>query len=273
MAERSDRDEFSRTGEGRVRRQWPRALGLFVAASLTAARMQGNEPTTNPRPNQEAADAAENSAVAVNAPSTDDLLRLDPDAPIWIDTKQKQVVMQGEICLREGALEMFACPRHTKEHESVLSVPVRPLTVHASLLAVGALPGHPARWAPKFEPAEGTSIEVVVFWQDENGKQQRARAQDWVRQIKTGKAMDQSWVFAGSLVQRSYLADAGAFICVSNFPDAMLDVPVESSEHSGELQFEAFTERIPPRGTKVTLVLAPKPARDAKPVRRSVERQ
>ncbi len=160
---------------------------------------------------------------------------------------------------------MFACPTGTKEHESILTVPVRAFTVHAGLLAVGAEPGNPAQWYPKFEPARGTPIEVTLFWTDEQGQRQRARAQDWIRQVKTGQAMDQSWVFGGSHLQtdeqtgaKTYLADFGEFICTSNFPGAMLDVPVESSDKAGELQFEAFTERIPPLGTKVTLVLTPK---------------
>ena len=54
-----------------------------------------------------------------------------------------------------------------------------------------------------------------------------------------------------------YLAEAGDFICVSNFPDAMLDLPIESTDSNDALEFEAFTEHIPPRGTKVTVVLAP----------------
>ena len=53
------------------------------------------------------------------------------------------------------------------------------------------------------------------------------------------------------------MAEAGDFICVSNFPDAMLDVPARSTDSNEDLLFEAFTENIPPRGTKVTIVLVP----------------
>jgi len=44
---------------------------------------------------------------------------------------------------------------------------------------------------------------------------------------------------------------------VSNFSTALLDIPVESSQSDAELLFEAFTERIPPRGTPVRLTLKP----------------
>src|SRR5690606_21457599 len=86
-----------------------------------------------------------------------------------------------------------------------------------------------------------------------------------VRDIKTQKPLAFPWVFAGSgfhkddMGKSHYLADvSGDFICVSNFPSALLDLPIESSQANSELAFEAFTENIPPRGTKVQLVLAPK---------------
>jgi hypothetical protein len=76
--------------------------------------------------------------------------------------------------------------------------------------------------------------------------------------------MQYPWVFAGSQFyvdeetkKQYYMAEAGDFICVSNFPDAMLDLPIESTSDNDELLFEAFTENIPPKGTKVTLVLVP----------------
>jgi hypothetical protein len=38
----------------------------------------------------------------------------------------------------------------------------------------------------------------------------------------------------------------------------MLDLPIESSQANEELMFSAFTDRIPPLGTRVRLVLTPK---------------
>ena len=75
------------------------------------------------------------------------------------------------------------------------------------------------------------------------------------------KSMEHAWVFAGSQFvkeeqtgEQSYLADAeGELICVSNFPTAVLDVPIRSSGSNASLLFEAFTERIPPLGGNVRL--------------------
>lgn len=200
------------------------------------------------------------------------LTRLSKTRDIWLDTKRKAVVIDGEVCLREGQLEMFACPKGTKEHESIVSLNCLAEEAHAGLLAAGAKPGTAVKFDPKYSPATGDIIDVYILWKDADGKSQQVRAQDWIKHAKTGKAMDYDWVFAGSgfwkdeeTGKQHYQANGGDFICVSNFPTATLDLPVESSQANSDLLFTAFTERIPPRGTKVRLVLIPrtKPAKPA----------
>jgi hypothetical protein len=191
--------------------------------------------------------------------------RLSPDYDVWLDPKEKAVLVDGQVSLREGMLEMFACTRNTKEHESIVSANTKAFIVHTALLALGAEAGHPVQWRPEYKPPAGTEIEITVRWVDEAGKARSARAQDWVKDMRTGKAMAHPWVFAGSRFwtdeetkKQYYQAEGGDFICVSNFGTAMLDIPVESSKSNYELAFEAFTERIPPLGAPVRLVLKPK---------------
>jgi hypothetical protein len=191
--------------------------------------------------------------------------RLSKVHDIWVDTKRKAVIADSEVCLREGQLEMFACPKQTKEHESIVAVNCVPEQAHAALLAIGAKPGKPVSFDPEYRAATGQVIDVYVLWTDAAGKQHTARAQDWIKHTKTGKPMEFEWVFAGSgfwtdeqTGKKHYQANAGDFICVSNFPTATLDLPVESTQANAGLLFEAFTEKIPPRGTKVRLVLVPR---------------
>ncbi len=202
------------------------------------------------------------------------LVKLSKEHDVWVDKVRKIVVVDGEVAMREGALEMFACPKGSKEHESVVAVRSNAQLVHAGLLAVGAVAGHPVRFDPKYEAAAGTTIDILVLWQDEKGKH-KVRAQEWVKDVKTGDEMKHDWVFGGSgfwtdqaTGERYYNADGGDFICLSNFSTATLDLPIESSQANDALLFSAFTERIPPRGTKVRLVLIPrlenKPAVDSK---------
>lgn len=196
----------------------------------------------------------------------DELQLLHPRYPVWVTRDCKSVVLSAIICQRQAPLETFACLRGTKEHESVVVVNTAAYVVHAGLQATGAQAGTPVRFVPEYVPARGPEIEITMIYRDAQGRIQRARGQDWVRDVQTNQAMQHPWVFAGShfvkdeQTQESYYqADGeGALICVSNFPSAVLDVPVPSSDSAASLLFEAFTEHIPPLGTPVTMVLTPK---------------
>ncbi len=184
---------------------------------------------------------------------------------VWVDSERGVVLVDGYVSLREGMLEMFVCPVGTKEHESVIAVYAGAQVVHAALLALGAEPGHPVRFEPEFEPPTGTEISVEVRWLDGDGQWQSISGQQWVKDVTTGKPMKEPWVFAGSGFWKDeetgkeyYLAEAGDFICVSNFSTATLDIPAESSQVNDGLLFEANTEQIPPLGTPVRVILNPK---------------
>lgn len=191
--------------------------------------------------------------------------RLGKTHDVWMSAERKMVIADGRICLRQGPLEMFACPSQSKEHESVVAVNSDAMTVHAALLAVGAKTGNPVQFAPKFVPAAGTRVDIMVLWTDKEGKRHQVPAQTFIRNTRTKKALESSWVFAGSgffvdeeTKKRYYQADGGDLVCVSNFPTATLDLPVESSTANADLSFEALTENIPPVGTRVRLVFIPR---------------
>lgn len=193
------------------------------------------------------------------------LTPLSPNGSLWVDLTQKVVLVRGSVALREGLLEMFACPKHTKEHESIVVVDCRAYELHAALLAVGLEPGKPMSYQPEYQPATGPVIDIQVHWQDAKGEFQRSRAQEWIRHIQSKGTMPYEWVFAGSGFwtddrsgNKVYYAEGGELICVSNFPTATLDIPVPSPEQNEELLFEPFTEHIPPLGTEVYLLLREK---------------
>ena len=186
---------------------------------------------------------------------------------LWVDLKKRHVVVDGSVCLREGQLEMFACPKGTKEHEAVVAIDCPAQFLHAALLSVGAQSGNTVSYEPEYKPASGTIIDVYLLWKSADGKKHQTRAQNWVRYLKTGKAMPYEWVFAGSgfytdesTGKRHYMADAGDMICVSNFNTAMLDLPIQSSAAAAGLLFTAYKKRIPPLRTPVRLVLIPRPS-------------
>jgi hypothetical protein len=197
------------------------------------------------------------------------LTRLSKDFDVWVDLKQRRVILQGEVCLREGQLELFAClhqwvqsddpkqkdvkvRRGSKEHEAVITINTSAMLVHTALLLAKAKPGSPVKFRPKYVPASGTEIDIELQWLDPAGKLKKSKAQEWIRNLKTRKAMTHPWVFAGSgfwvddkTGEKHYRAESGDLICVSNFDTAVLDLPILSSQTNDQLLFEPFTENIP----------------------------
>lgn len=189
---------------------------------------------------------------------------------IWINHEDKQVMVRGRICLQEGPLEMFACPGSTKAHESVIASEAKASEIHACLEALGFPPGKPVQWDPKYTPAEGPLVKILVGWQDGN-KFVQVNAREMVKVSGTGKPLEKDWVFGGSQIyhdnvsgEKIYYADSGEMVCLSNFSTAMLDVQLESSDAADGLLFEANKEKIPLPNTKVYMVFVPRKA-EAKP--------
>ncbi len=118
---------------------------------------------------------------------------------------------------------------------------------------------------PKYQAATGQIIDVYVLWKDEEGGKHQVRAQEWIKDAKKEKPMGYDWVFAGSGFWKDeetgmehYKANGGDLVCVSNFPTATLDLPIQSSDANDELMFVAYKEHVPARGTKVRVVFIPR---------------
>ena len=262
--------------------------------------------------------------------AADKPVSLNPQGTVLLDKAGKRLLLKGEVCLREGVLEMLVCLKRTKEHESIVAVDTQAWMVHAGLLALGAEVGRPVRFLPEYRAASGQPIEIFVSWEDDQKKPHRVKAQTWVRNstrrywiekldtapadlkipddsnlrwddkrkellwygamsdkerdellkfstdagyqkaIKSFhkqtevKELDAGWVFAGSgfytdskTGEKFYQAEGGDLVCVANFATATLDLAVPSPAENAELLYEAYTERIPPVGTAVTVELRP----------------
>lgn len=194
----------------------------------------------------------------------DNLTRLDPDRPVWLDMENRCVIFLGEVCRADYPLEFLVTYRD-RAYEAIITSEVKPSTVHAGLLALGAEPGKPVQFQPGFVPPSGTEVAIELRWKDADGKVQSAPAQNWIRNVATKKPLDVNWVFAGSSIwndaaagQQRYMADYGEFICLLNLSTAMLDLPIRSASALESRLFEANLDRLPPSGTPVTLLLKPK---------------
>jgi hypothetical protein len=194
---------------------------------------------------------------------------------VWFSNQggKRRVLVGATVCLREGSygLECLLCRSRTKEHESILTTDADAKVIHTALLLAAAEPGSPVQYLEKngeivVVAPKGSRIKVSVQF-EEKGKLVTVPAQQWVRNGKTKNHLEEDWVFAGSKLwpdpedpKKPSIYEAtsdGAYICISNVPSAMLDLPVNSPKGLDDRLYEPYTERIPPLDTKVLLVLEP----------------
>jgi hypothetical protein len=182
-----------------------------------------------------------------------------------IDYRVPQVEVDGEVVLREGALELFAYSKAPtpKEHESIVILRTPPHSIYQALGLIGLTPGHPMKYLPeakKIRPPTGDVVDVFVRYK-KKGRIIEESACDWMIDVEKKLPMARThWLFTGSerLEDGSFTADIeGTVVTVVDFDSSILAMPDLHSESDSELWLKANTAAIPGVGTSVTLILRP----------------
>ena len=191
-----------------------------------------------------------------------------------VDYFEKRCVdLEGTICLEKGLLELIACTKGSKEHESIVALSASALHIHMGLLLLGADNGHPAMRKPVDEkktrwvnlPPRGDSIDVFLVLKNKEGKLVEKPISDFIARsseridegdgaviVAPGPAekrggeqkrhLPHTFIFAGSHLRdngpgpRQYLADlSGNVISIASFGDELLCLPFHQSRENDAL--------------------------------------
>lgn len=203
---------------------------------------------------------------------------------VTINPKEHYIDVASTVCLTAGSLELVACTKNSKEHESIVSVDAKPIYIHTALLLLGAKPGTPAmqrmvskdpeRWLDV--PPSGSPLEVFMVYQEMDGKTVVRPIGDFIEAtgderdpVFPGQAQEKdgakqrfpsAFVFAGSQLvangdgPKHYLADdSGDVISISTFGDEVLSLPEVVGQDNDSLMWEIDPTHLPAVGTKVML--------------------
>jgi hypothetical protein len=207
---------------------------------------------------------------------------------VRINLDEWSVDVDSRVCLRDGLLELIACTKDSKEHESIIVVDAKPSHIHAALLLLGAKAGNPAMQQPidsemtRFihKPPTGAAVDVSLVLTDAQGKATVHPISDFISPAdhggaETGSATpdDQerkkefptsTFLFAGSILvgegegPKRYLCDLnGNVISITTFGDELLCLPGVHDHSNGSLMWQVNGEKLPELDTKVTLRLRP----------------
>jgi hypothetical protein len=204
-----------------------------------------------------------------------------------INFQERCVDLEGSVCLDEGMLELIACTKGSKEHESIVAVTARPMHIHTALLLLGANNGNPAMSRPVDEqktrwthvPPRGDPVNVSLVFENSRGKMVEHPISEFVArsdrqagevvadedEAKENNAFPNTFLFAGSHLRdngpgpRQYLADlSGNVISIATFGDELLCLPGIHAKANDALMWQADATDLPKVGSKVTLRLRPR---------------
>ena len=186
---------------------------------------------------------------------------------IVVDTKAREVRLDGEVCLQQGSLELLACSPGTREHESVVVVKAKPSHIVFALALLGLAPGRPGYMteAGAFSPPGGQVVDITARFTvaKPDGKSEVVEVPAWklLKPAGSEAPLERAiqWVYVGRPSEAALRAAdrEGAVICLSNFTEAVLDVPFESTSVNAELLYESNPAVVPPVKTPIELILRP----------------
>lgn len=236
-----------------------RASAVFTLALLGILAL-GCSPEPDPEPSPAAPVPAKQADKPVRK------VEIAQNIYLEVQGDRRRVLVSGSICLQRGALELLMCRKDTKEHEAILTADVDARMLKQALILSNAKEGSPVKFDPKYQPAKGQAIRITVQY-EEKGKIVSANTKEWIRNANNKQTLSHDWVFAGSRLipnplnpkKTIFLANDGDLVCVSNFESALLDLPIRSTKDASDLVWEANSDKIPPVGTKVTVIFEPIP--------------
>jgi len=186
---------------------------------------------------------------------------------VTIDARAGTVRCPGAVNMAEGGpIELLACLKTGKVHESVLVVEVRPLDLQLALLLLGLEPGrNPGveleEDSPAAEKQVGDMVEIYVEWkvadeEEDEPQTVRHRADELLYDVKAEAPLEPTqWVFVGSRwVKGRFGADLeGSIVTTFYDPFAILELP---GEHVTDDTWCVVNEKVCPRiGTAVELII------------------
>ncbi len=195
--------------------------------------------------------------------------------------------IDATVCLTQGMLELIACTKGSKEHESIIAVEAKPIHIHTALLLLGVAQGNPSMRKPLNEkdtrwidvPPSGGAVKVSLVIKDKDGKIVERPIGDFIKRTDNrthGSPADHkdkkdaerfpthTFLFAGSVLTgdgegpRTYLSDkSGHVISIATFGDEVLCLPDVHSSENGALMWSVDPTHLPALGSKIILRLRP----------------
>ena len=212
------------------------ATGLLTFATLLAAS------------GIRAAEGASSAATA-GRPST-----LKPLGSVWIDQANRSVVATGSVNQAVGLVELLACGRGGKLHESVLMLELNPLDLQTALILLGAKGGRPMKDVG-VEPPEGTALGMDIVW-TQGVHEVSVPAGDLIMNVQRNKeTLSNRWIFTGSVVAQGKFMATEQQSWIATYWDPWAVINLADPAGADDTLIFVNTNKVPAVGTPVRAVI------------------
>lgn len=195
------------------------------------------------------------------------------DQGVTLFMQEKRVEVDARVCIRRGLIELFACSEGGKDHESTVVLKCKPQSLHLALVLLGlkdkrdAGGGGPKEVGDAAAP-KGDRVLVYLEWTDKEGKTQRHRAEELIKDVGTNTTMPAvGWVFSGSEFvaeqdpdtrkptgRQIYLANRVRSVMTTyHDPTAILDNPLSAG--GDDTRYYSNEDILPDTGTAAKLIV------------------
>lgn len=189
---------------------------------------------------------------------------------IVFDRNLREIRFPAEVNMTEGSLEFLIVHEKGKVHEALLATKISPTHLNLAFTLLRykpspelyPLPAEEGGAAVKFpdvpvEIKDGARIAIEVEW-SEDGKLRRLPVNEWVQHGEKADDMPAGpWVYGGSeVVEGKYQPEVTGDIAAIYLSDSAL-INYPGADNTNDDVWAPFPKRVPPKGTKVTVILSP----------------
>jgi hypothetical protein len=178
-----------------------------------------------------------------------------------IDLNKKTVTLYGKVNMTAGIIELFACTKIGKVHESALVMDIEPIHLQTALILLGLEFIGGIRYQGDPMTPKGDRVQIWVEWKSGN-ETKRYRAEDLVYDKPRQSSMPHTdWIFTGSSIKNGFFMSQGTGTLITTYHDpyTILDNPLP--EGGDDTVYIVNSQLIPPKGTEIKMIITP-----AKPI-------
>lgn len=191
---------------------------------------------------------------------------------IEFDSDKREIRIPAKVNMAAGLIEFLIVHEKGKIHESLFTTDSSPSEINLAFTLLRykpspelyALPNETGGLSGNF-PVVPKDIRIAarmcidVEWTHE-GKTERIAANEWVQHASTSAAMSSThWVYGGSQTTNGCFSaeNTGDIAAIFLSNSAMINYP--GNDNGDDTVWLAFENRVPPKGTNLTLIIAPYP--------------